>query len=132
MADRRPAVRPLLAIITIAVGWYCFLIATAAFTANPVQLNALQILRSKWVVTATVDQNGSVQITRLIVGEMPDDPIKLTQPFAQPYGETILPLVREFGDIRITPTNLPKSDRLTYPSNEQTMAQLRQILGLDQ
>jgi hypothetical protein len=132
MAHCRPAIRPLLAIIAIAVVWYCFLITIAALTANPVQLNALQIKRSKWVVTASIDQSGSVEIRKLIVGEMLDDPIKLTQPLPQPHGEIILPLIREFGDIRITPTNLPKSDRLTYPSNEHTMAQLRQILGLDQ
>jgi hypothetical protein len=113
----------------LAVVWYLCLASLAVFTANPVTLNARQILDSRWIVLATIDNDGVVHERKSIRGLLPDGPIKLTDPCRYPNQEVILPLVREFGDFRVTPTHLPKGDRLIYPATEAALQQLDEILN---
>ena len=113
----------------LALAWYLCLASLAVFTANPVTLNARQILDSRWIVLATIDDDGVVHERKSIRGLLPDGPIKLTDPCRYPNQEVILALVREFGDFRVTPTHLPKGDRLIYPATQTALQQLDEILN---
>lgn len=121
--------RGVIAIASVAIVWYLVLLGLALFTANPVQLNVQQILDSGWIILATVDQNGVVHERKTVQGLLPDGPLKLSDKCRYTNQEIILPLVREFGDYRITPTHLPNGDRLVYPATEDALKQLSAILN---
>lgn len=121
--------RGVIVIASVAVVWYLVLLGLALFTANPVQLNVQQILDSGWVVLATVDKDGVVYERKTVQGLLPEGPLKLSDKCRYTDREIILPLVREFGDYRITPTHLPNGDRLVYPATPDALRQLEEILS---
>ncbi len=121
--------RGVIAIANVAVVWYLVLLSLALFTANPVQLNVQQVLDSGWIILATVDENGVVHERKTVQGLLPEGPLKLSDKCRYTDREIILPLVREFGDYRITPTHLPNGDRLVYPATEDALKQLSAILN---
>lgn len=134
-ASRRPASRGrFLVAIGIAAVWFALLTTLAVTTANPPTLNREQLLRSDFVVTATLSDSsahrirverewkrgaefGSLQVENLDnVPRWPSSPL-------------IVPL-SSLGEGRfwVTPTPLPGGTPLVYPLTDRTLDQLRSIL----
>lgn len=129
MTASRTASRLALLMLLIAAIWYAALITLAVRTANPPTLNARQVIASNIVVVGTVDADGTVRVTKSYLGIEPKGPIKLIADNPLPAGELILPLLRDGPLFRVTPTGLPgRSDRLVYPAQPETLAQLEAIL----
>lgn len=107
--------------------WMAGLIGLATTTANPIVLNQRQVLDSRWVVEGTVNSSGELTIARSLVGDLPEKSLQLTDPIHWQGQLVIVPLIREFGNYRITPTAITGAPRLTYPSNEKLVAQVREL-----
>ena len=128
MTEPRPATNLVVLVAGIAVVWYGALVSLALLTSNPVTVNARQILSSQLVVVGTVSDGGQVSVARTVAGTLPVKPLKIVIDGQPPVGELILPLIQEAGDFRVTPTLLPRNDRLVYPATERTLRQLDAIL----
>ena len=128
MTEPRPASSWVVLATGVAVVWYGALVSLALLTSNPVTVNARQVLSSRLVVVGTVDEGGQVKVVRTVAGALPVQPLKVVLESQPPAGELILPLTKEGGDFRVTPTMLPRNDRLVYPATEDTLRQLDAIL----
>lgn len=133
--SNRTAPGRLAAALLVAGLWILALAVLAAFTANPVTINAQQILRSDYVVTAPfpaplaeklVSEKewkrggglGSLRVENL--SEIP----------ATPGRRYIIPLKHSTGGAyRVTSAPLPDNPPLIYPATPEAERQLRDLLS---
>ena len=132
MTEPRPAASLAVLVAGVAVLWYSALVSLALLTSNPVTVNARQIRDSQLVVVGTVNDGGEVKVVRTATGALPIEPLKIVLDGQPHAGELILPLIKEAREFRVTPTLLPRHDRLVYPATEHTLRQLDAILRAPQ
>jgi hypothetical protein len=120
--------------VLIFLVWGTVLVSLALWTANPVTLNPLQIRQADLIVEAAVAdlREGRCRVVRTWPEGFIPDTIRIAglSKTGAVKGETyLMPLKRppQADPYQIAPAG-PEQLRLIYPADEQTRAQLEQIL----
>ncbi|MBI1315189.1 hypothetical protein GC176_28190 [bacterium] len=100
----------------------------AATSANPVVLNAVQILRADYVVSADVEGGEVKAILKQWRGERLNAAITLLERNALPDGSYILPLTRSGDGFVVTPITASGKSPTVYPDTDETRTQLVALL----
>ncbi|WP_339746523.1 hypothetical protein [uncultured Rubinisphaera sp.] len=124
--------------ILLGICWLIALAVLSLFTANPVTLNRVQIMRADAVIAAEiVDTQGKVRVvevlfTRQGVDVETESTFKVLPPSPhwQPHVQRILPILRDAdGNWRIAPAPLPKTVEIDYPDRPDLRAEVKEIVA---
>ncbi|HBN78294.1 MAG TPA: hypothetical protein DD473_21270 [Planctomycetaceae bacterium] len=124
--------------ILLGICWLISLAILSLFTANPVTLNRVQIMRADAVIAAEiVDIQGTIRVdevlfTRQGVDVEPETTFQVLPPSPhwQPQMQRILPILRDAdGNWRIAPAPLPKTVEIDYPDRPDVRAEVKEIVS---
>ncbi len=124
--------------ILLGACWLVALAILSLFTANPVTLNRVQIMRADAVVAAEiVDTLGTIRVEEVLFTRQGVDvetkaifKVLPPSPHWQPHMQRILPILRDAdGNWRIAPAPLPKTVEIDYPDRPDVRVEVKKIVS---